>query len=221
MLSKRRELLKLGAVASALAALPFGRKLAAATLHPAARAALGYWQGGAAIEDFSAVRAGWTEACAKSATRCDAEVHGGLIDASQLTGRAGEYRLRVLGAELDAMVRIDADYGVAQHRFWRSWQEGARTSHAARSVIRWQAAEGNPLQLTVTLADDRLATVGVPAHPGIYVLMLDEASNTRWTGSTLVAPDAAYPLNLRLQAVQDRLQYLLLAVERHVEKAAA
>lgn len=221
MLSKRRELLKLGAVASALAALPFGRKLVASTLHPDARAALGYWQGGAAIGDFSAVRAGWTQPCAKSVTRCDAEVHGGLVDASRLTGRAGEYRLRVLGAELDAVVRIDADYGMAQHRFWRSWQQGAKTSHAARSVIRWYAAEGDPLQLTLRFADNRRASVCMPAHPGIYVLLPDETSNARWAEAALVAPDPAYPLNLRLQAAQGRPQYLLLAVERDAEKASA
>lgn len=130
MQNKRREIIKLGAAAGALALAPAGGRLFASTLAPGtSAAALGYWQGGVALADFSSVHAGWVAACPKSARECELPLQGGLADAAIVAGRAGDYLLRIVGGELADVLSIDAHYGTARHMLWRSWREGDAIRH--------------------------------------------------------------------------------------------
>lgn len=219
--SKRRQILKLGAVAGVLALLPVSRRLAAAALVSSPSApALGYWQGGAQLADFSSVHAGWKGACPKSARQCDTPLHDGLIDAGRLAGDAGDYRLRIIGAECLDVLSIDADYGVARHMLWRSWRQDEAVRHSGAVAVRWSAPAGEALPLLLQAADGAAARIAVPAQAGIYVL-LPQAAEMDWTALALSAPDTSRPLDLRLQASSGRQpQYLLLAVERLVDSAA-
>jgi hypothetical protein len=214
--AQRRKMLKLAALGAGASMLPLSLRLAAREKISAVAA--GYWQGGAALNDVADVRRGWGEPCATAA--CEVVLSDSLVDATSVAGTAADYQVRLLGAEFDRALHVDAHYGGASHGFWSAWRRGDNVEGSASHSISWRS-HGEALSFVV--ADgQRRSVVSVPARTGVYVVPLD--ADVEWHRLALAAPDAERPLALRLVARDASAKapsYLLLSVQARTETANA
>jgi len=217
--AQRRKLLKLAGLGMGFGLLPLGLRLEATPSVP--EVAAGYWLGGAALEDFSMISRGWGESCALPSAACVTPISDELVSAGRVIGMAGGYRLRLIGAEFDRSVQVEADYGGARHGLWSGWRANAAVGSSALLAIRWHSLRGEALPLVVGEAAGA-ATVAIPARAGIYVVPLQRRA-LAWHEMALQAPDAAAPQRRRLRA-RDGIappSYLLVAVEKSAEAQVA
>lgn len=221
----RRSLLRGAVAGAAVAALP---GLAAARSPGAGDDAdrleveLGYWQGGEALTSTAAVRAGFLSPCASATAACEIEVDEQLVAASGVDGRAGDYRIRVLGlgaAEALGPLKVEARYSAASHRLWQAWRDRGLLQTASPVSARWTSIAGEGLELRLTTGPAATRSLTVPARAGVYVATLStDATVPNWRRVALRSLDAERPLTLSLverrSGLASTTPHLLLTVER-------
>ena len=217
--AERRRLLKLAGLGLGLGMLPLALRINAA---PSVREfAAGYWRGGAALGDFGVISRGWGEACARAIASCDTTMSDELVSAARVSGAAGSFRLRLIGAEFARPVQVEADFDGTRHGIWSGWRSNKTGGSSAMLAIRWQSLRGESLPLMVNGSAESMA-VAIPARAGVYVVPLERHA-FGWREMALHAPDAAAVHRRRLRARDGTTppSYLLVAVEPIVEPQAA
>lgn len=140
-----------------------------------------------------------------------------VVDALSIAPAPATYELRVLAANTDVPLAIDAQYaGNARHRFWQAWSERGMLQSSPRSGICWWAENKMALPLVVWLGGPGYAQV--TARAGTYILAVGPNGQRlpAWEDLALRAPalpGADSRLLLRSSSEPVAFPYLLFSVQ--------